>query len=95
MATKNGMYTRGGVRSTMSSPCAGKGISGGEGVGGGRYGSIGAPFDKPQSTGNGGIPVKMMDGMTAKKATTSNAGASATVGVSSRAVGNRRFTNPK
>lgn len=95
MAAKNGMYTRGGVRSTMSSPCAGKGISGGEGVGGGMYGHIGAPFDKAQSMGNKTIPVKMMDGMKAKAATTSNAGASATVGVTKRAVGNRRFTNPK
>lgn len=97
MASKNGMYTRGGVRSTMSSPCSGKGVSGGEGVGGGRYGSIDAPFNKPQSMGNGTIPVKMMDGMgaRAKTAKTSNAGASSPVGVTNRPIGNRRFSNPK
>lgn len=93
MATmKNGTSTRGGVRSTMSPPFSGKGVSGGQGVGGGTYGQNKAPFDKPHSVGNGGIPVKMFDGMPEKKATTANASSAPLKRPGpTQAVGTRRF----
>lgn len=96
MATKNGMNTRGGVRSTMNPPMGNKSLGRGPGVGGGMYGANKAPFDKAQDTGNGGISTKFFDGMPTKTATTSNAGsASLKKPGATQAVGTRRFSNPR
>jgi hypothetical protein len=62
-----------------------------QGVGGGTYGANKAPFDKAQSMGGGGIPTKFFDGMAAKKATTSSAGASSVIGITKRNPSERRF----
>lgn len=52
MARKSGT-----VRSQMSGGFKTPSMTGAAG----RYGSSPAPFDKPQSMGNGGIPTKMFD----------------------------------
>ena len=63
-----------------------------EGVGGGRHTLQNkAPFEKPASMGGGGIPTKFFDGMSAKAATTSNAGASSVIGITKRNPSERRF----
>lgn len=90
-----GTRTSNGVRSTMSSPFNAAARQR-EGAGGGTYGHNSAPFDKPQSMGNGSIPTKFMDGMKAKVAKTVNAGMTGTAGANRTAsVGTRRFRNPK
>jgi hypothetical protein len=90
-----GTCMQNGVRGTMNAPF-GKAMSSREGVGGGEYGKNKGPFDKPQSMGNGSIPTKFFDGMSATKATTVNAGMGGTAGVNRTAnVGARRFKNPK
>lgn len=87
-----GTYSQRGVRCTMDAPMGGN-VS--PGSGGGIQGRNKAPFDKPQSMGNGGIPTKFFDGMSAKPAKTSNAGMSEPFAVATQNVGTRRFKNPK
>lgn len=86
-----GSYSKNGVNCTMNAPFAK--------AGSGRQGSAGAnhaPFDKPQSLGGGGIPMKFFDtSMPMKKATTSNAGASSLIGITKRNPSGRRFQNTK
>ena len=90
-----GTYTTNGVRCTMDAPFSK--AAGSRTGSAGEYGANHAPFDKPQNTGNGGIPTKFFDtGMGASKATTVNAGMTGTAGVNVTApVGQRRFRNPK
>lgn len=89
-----GSYTENGVVCTMGAPF-GKAKSSREGVGGGMYGANKAPFEKPQSMGNGGIPTKFFDSMSATPASTVNASMTGTAGANRTApVGNRRFKNP-
>ena len=90
-----GTYTDNGVRCTMNAPFS-KAASSKQGVGGGEYGANHAPFSKAQDTGNGGIPTKFYDGMSAQKANTVNAGMKGTAGANvTQPVGQRRFKNPK
>jgi len=89
-----GTYTDNGVICTMHPPF-GQAASQKQGVGGGRYGSNKAPFDKGQSMGGGSIPTKFFDGMSANEATTSNAGASSVIGITKRNPSERRFKNAK
>lgn len=63
-----GTYETNGVRCTMDAPFP-KAAGQKSGVGGGIDGRNKAPFDKPQSMGNGGIPTKFFDGMSSKAAT--------------------------
>lgn len=93
MAMKNGTNVRGGVRSTMTPPMGNKSLGRGEGVGGGQYGANKAPFDKPQSMGNGGVATKFFDGMSSKAATSANAGTAALKRPgATQNVGTRRFS---
>lgn len=94
MAKRNapGTYVDNGVRCTMDPPFD-KAASAKQGSG--SYGANKAPFDKAQSMGGGGIPTKFYDSMSAKPATTSNAGASSLIGITKRNVGDRRFKNDK
>lgn len=88
-----GTYTQNGVRCTMGAPF-GKAASSRQGNGG-QYGHNNGPFSKPQDTGNGGIPTKFYDGMSAKAASTVNAGMSKPTASANPSVGQRRFKNPK
>lgn len=89
-----GTYTENGVNCTMNAPFS-KATGSRTGVGGGQYDANKAPFDKPHSTGGGGIPTKFFDGMPTKNASTVNASMTGTAGVNRTApVGNRRFKNP-
>ena len=89
-----GTYTENGVVCTMGAPFK-KAAGSRQGSGGGEYGSNHAPFNKPQGTGNGGIPTKFFDGMPSRPASTVNAGMTGTAGANrTAAVGNRRFKNP-
>ena len=95
MAKSNpGTYSENGVRCTMNAPFS-KASSSRQGVGGGEYGANHAPFSKAQDTGNGGIPTKFYDGMSAKPADTVNAGMSKPTASANPPVGQRRFKNPK
>jgi hypothetical protein len=85
-----GTYTENGVVCTMGAPFN-KAARAKEGVGGGQYNANKAPFEKPASMGGGGIPTKFFDGMSAKAATTSNAGASSVIGITKRNPSERRF----
>ncbi len=85
-----GSSTKGGVSSTMAAPFSGS-PSKRTGVGGGRYGSIASPFDKPQDTGGGGIPTKMMDGMPVKVATRVTAGQVSPGMKVGQSIGTRRY----
>ncbi len=88
-----GSYTENGVVCTMGAPFK-KGMSG-NASGPGVDGRNKAPFDKPQSMGNGGIPTRFFDGMSEKEANTVNASMTGTAGANrTQAVGNRRFKNP-
>lgn len=87
-----GAYTENGVNCTMGAPFN-------KAMGAGRSGGAGenkAPFNKPQSMGNGTIPTKFFDtSMAARSATTVQAG-NVSPGVKGQpAIGNRRFRNPK
>lgn len=62
-----GTYTTNGVRCTMQPPFA-KAARSREGSGG-THGHNRAPFDQPQSTGNGGVPTKFYDGTRSTSAT--------------------------
>lgn len=85
-----GSHTSQGVRGTMNPPF-GKASGAREGSGG-TYGHNTAPFDKGQSMGNGSIPTKFYDGMSAKAATTVSAGMKGTAGANvTQKVGTRRF----
>lgn len=92
MAKNPGTYTQNGVRGTMSAPFT-KGMN--STSGGGEYGQNHAPFNKPQATGNGGIPTKFFDGMSATPAKTVSAGMSKPTASANPPVGQRRFKNPK
>lgn len=61
-----GTYSRNGVNCTMDPPFA-KATSQKSGSGG-TMGHNKAPFDKPQSMGNGGIPTVFYDDMSSKSA---------------------------
>jgi hypothetical protein len=93
MAKTPGTNVMGGVRGTMSPPFN-KGMST-TGVGGGMNGQNHAPFNKPQAMGGGSIPTKFYDGMSAKAATTVNAGMSKPTASTNPPVGTRRFKSPK
>jgi len=85
-----GTYTQQGVRCTMNAPF-GKAASAKAGSGPGIDGRNKAPFDKPQSMGNGGLPTRFFDGMPAKAATTVPAGQVSPPIGKTQAVGTRRF----
>lgn len=90
-----GAYTQNGVNCTMDAPFD-KAASAKTGTGAGIDGRNKDPFDKPQSMAGGSIPTRFFDtSMSAKPATTSNAGASSIIGITKRNVGDRRFTNAK
>jgi hypothetical protein len=61
------------------------------GGGGGVQNHNRAPFDKPKSMGNGGIPEKFYDAMSATPAKTVNAGGSAPSSHGQQSVTQRRF----
>src|SRR5262245_3813802 len=89
-----GTYTDNGMNCTMGAPF-GKAAHSKTGAGGGIDGHNKAPFDKPQSMGNGTIPTRFFDGMPSKAAKTVNASMTGTAGVNrTQKVGNRRFRNP-
>ncbi len=88
-----GTYAQNGVRCTMNAPFS-KATS--PASGSGEMGKNHAPFDKPQSMGNGGIPTKFYETMPSKTAASVNAGMKGTAGVNvTQPVGQRRFKNPK
>lgn len=93
MAKSNpGTYSSNGVRCTMNAPFS-KATS--PTSGSGEFGANHAPFDKPQSMGNGSIKTKFFDPMSAKPAGTVNAGMSKPTASANPPVGQRRFKNPK
>ena len=83
-----GTSVRGGVRATIKPPFAKATVSGS----GGRMGRNTAPFDTPQSMGNGSIPTKFYESMPVKTPTTLNAGQSTPILRATQAVGKRRFS---
>lgn len=88
-----GSFTAGGVRGTMKSPF-GKATNDTRGSGG-TYGRNKAPFDQPQGMGNGSIPTKFYEPITATAPRTMTAGqVSPPIGATQR-VTERRFKNPK
>ncbi len=89
-----GTYVDNGVRCTLKPPFD-KAANSKQGVGGGQYNANKAPFEKPAAMGGGGIPTKFFDGMSAKPAQTSNAGASSVIGITKRNPSERRFKNAK
>lgn len=90
-----GTYVQNGVVCTQGSPFD-KAMHSRTGAPG-EYGANHAPFNKAQDMGSGGIPTKFFD--SSMKATsaksTSSAGASSTIGITKRNVGDRRFPNAK
>ena len=90
-----GEYESNGVRCTLGPPFDKAGKSR-EGQSGGEFGANKAPFNHPQSMGNGSIPTKFFDdsmGHTPARSE-SSAGASSPIGITKRNVGERRFKNP-
>lgn len=88
-----GTYTENGVNCTMGAPFK-KAMSGSPSAKG-IDGRNKAPFDKPQSMGNGGIATRFFDDMSETKANTVNASMTGTAGANRTGpVGTRRFKNP-
>lgn len=84
-----GTSTSRGVCSPMNSPFSSLPKAGGI------DGRNKAPFDKPQSMGNGGIPTRFFDDMPTKMASTSTAGQVSPPIGATQSVGQRRFKNPR
>lgn len=91
-----GSYTQNGVTCTMDAPFD-KAANAKTGSSAGIDGQNKAPFNKPQSMGNGSIPTRFFDtSMSARPAASaSSAGASSVIGITKRNPSERRFKNAK